>query len=224
MKKMDLNMTIGDSVTLIPALSGTYMKFGIDFCCGGDRSIEEALRDSKTEREIIIQAIKDKLASLEQTGETTVKLQELSNEEFVENIINTHHAFLRKILPELGISLFKLIEVHGQNHPELFEVHHLVGLLRTDLEEHLIKEEKELFPRMVANKTQEAKEWIDLLEKEHDVAGDVLKRLTVITDHFKLPEDACNTYRVTYQKLQQLQEDMYQHVHKENNILFKRFE
>jgi len=224
MNKIDLNMKIGDSVTIFPALSGIYMNYGVDFCCGGDRSIEEALKDSNIDRDIIISAIDKKLASLEEAGETTIKLNEQTNEQLIENIIHTHHAYLRRILPELGINLFKLIEVHGHNHPELFDVHHLVGLLRIDLEEHLIKEEKQLFPKIRINDVDEVRSLIRKLEDEHDSAGDVLKRLTVVTDHFKLPEDACTTYAITYKQLQQLQEDMYQHVHKENNVLFERFE
>lgn len=98
-----------------------------------------------------------------------------------------------------------------------------MGTLRTELEEHLVKEERQLFPLIHEGRYKEAVLLIETLEKEHDVAGDILKQLTSVTDHFKLPEDACNTYKLTYKLLQQLQLDMYQHVHKENSVLFKRF-
>lgn len=223
MNKIDLRMSIGDSVTRYPNLSGIYMSYGVDFCCGGHRSIGQALNDSKVDANTIIQAIEDKLDELEKSGETTTKLNELSNEALIDNIVNKHHSYLREVLPGLGASLFKLMEVHGHNHPELFEIHHLVGMLRVDLEAHLIKEEKQLFPLIAEGNSEAISDLIEKLEGEHDGAGDILKQLTEITDHFKLPEDACTTYILTYRQLQELQEDMYQHVHKENNVLFKRF-
>lgn len=224
MDRIDLKMTIGDSVIQYPALSGIYMNYGVDYCCGGDRSIEEAISDSKAKREEVVGALEAKLTSIVETGESTIKLNELNNNQLVDNIINKHHAYLRKILPELGINLFKLIEVHGGNHPELFEIHHLVGLLRVELEQHLVKEEKQLFPLIRVNSVERVRELIYELENEHDAAGDILKKLTVVTDHFSLPEDACTTYAITYKMLQELQTDMYEHVHKENSVLFKRFE
>ncbi len=224
MDRIDLKMTIGDSVIQYPALSGVYMNYGVDYCCGGDRSIEVAISDSKAKREDIVGALEAKLASIVETGESTVKLNELNNNQLIDNIINKHHAYLRKNLPELGINLFKLIEVHGGNHTELFEIHHLVGLLRIELEQHLVKEEKQLFPLIRVNSVERVRELINELENEHDAAGDILKKLTVVTDHFSLPEDACTTYAITYKMLQELQTDMYEHVHKENSVLFKRFE
>lgn len=223
MKTIDMNMAIGDSVTECPGLTGVYMAYGVDFCCGGDRSIEEALKDSDTGSEIIMEALNNRLAKLESEGESTQKLSGLSNTQLVDNIIDTHHRYLRQVLPDLGMKLFKLIEVHGDNHPELFDIHQMVGHLRIELEAHLVKEEKQLFPLIVKGEAAGVVKLIKELEEEHDAAGDILKKLTVVTDHFKLPQDACRTYQVTFNQLQQLQEDMYQHVHKENNVLFKRF-
>lgn len=221
--KLDLNMTIGESVTKYPSLAGVYMTYGVDYCCGGDRTVEEAIKDSKTDSQRIIKALDEKLKTLENQGESTIQLSELASAQLIDNIVNKHHTFLRQVLPELSHYLFKLIEVHGQNHPELFEVHHLVGVLRLDLEAHLVKEEKQLFPAIIRNDRKAVAQLIDMLEKEHEVAGDVLKQLTVVTNHFDLPQDACKTYQVTYKLLQQLQVDMYEHVHKENSVLFKRF-
>lgn len=223
MKNFDINMSIGDSVTLYPILSGVYMDYGIDFCCGGERTVATALGDAKEKQEVVLKTIEETLIALEASGESTRKLSEMTNQELIDNIIHNHHGYLRRILPELGINLFKLIEAHGQKHPELFEVHHLVGLLRIDLEAHLVKEEQELFPLILDGEIDKVEALIRELEDEHDGAGDVLKRLTVITDHFSVPEDGCTTYALTYQALQTLQADMYQHVHKENNVLFQRF-
>lgn len=221
---IDLKMSIGDSVTKHPALAGIYMTYGIDYCCGGDRTIDEAIADSDSDRDEIVNSLNDKLLSISENGESFIQLSELNNSQLIDNIIEQHHVFLRETLPVLGSYLFKLIEVHGQSHPELFDIHRLVGALRIDLEEHLIKEEKQLFPLILEEKDEEASSLIASLESEHDAAGDILKKLTEVTDHFKLPKDACNTYKVTYKLLQDLQVDMYQHVHKENSILFKRFE
>lgn len=221
--KLNLSMSIGDSVTNYPALAGVYMEYGIDYCCGGDREISEAIKDSVASSEEVINSLNDKLIVIEKSGESELQLSELTNSQLIDNIVEKHHAYLREVLPELSIYLFKLIEVHGQSHSELFKVHNLMGTLRTELEEHLVKEERQLFPLIHEGRYKEAVLLIETLEKEHDVAGDILKQLTSVTDHFKLPEDACNTYKLTYKLLQQLQLDMYQHVHKENSVLFKRF-
>lgn len=215
--------TIGQVVTEHPELVKIFMQYEVDFCCGGDRTLEDAIRRDTDQIEALKDLITVSLASAFQSplNGRIIKLSNFSDAELVERIITTHHAYLREALPEISTLLFKLLSVHGVNHTELFEVHRIFGALKTELESHLIKEEKILFPALL-NKQDNLLELITTLEAEHESAGDALHKLTEITDHFKMPKDGCKTYAITYEKLKELVTDMYMHVHTENNILFKR--
>lgn len=215
--------SIGQVVTEHPELVKVFMEYEIDFCCGGDRSLEEAVRRDTDEIDALKEAVTVALAHAFQVpmNGRNIKLSSLSDAELIDKIINTHHAYLRGVLPEVSTLLFKLLNVHGTAHPELFEVHHIFGGLKTELESHMIKEEKQLFPALL-NKQDGLADLIGVLEAEHDGAGDALHKLTEITDHFKVPKDGCKTYELAYAKLKELVADMYMHVHTENNILFKR--
>ena len=218
------NKSIGEVVTHHPELVKVFMDYGVDFCCGGDRLVMEAVeRDTDDVEGLIVSADKAiesaKAFAIEGSKKT---LAEFTTEQLIDLILQTHHKYLRETLPKLSDLLFKLLEVHGENHPELFEIHQVFGGLKTELESHLIKEEKQLFPELIKGGAN-CKALIETLEAEHDVAGDALHTLTDLTDHFSLPEDACTTYGITYRMLKELVADMYMHVHTENNVLFKRF-
>lgn len=218
------NKSIGEVVTNHPELVKVFMDYGVDFCCGGDRLVMEAVeRDTDDIEGLIASADKAiesaKAFAIEGSKKT---LAEFTTEQLIELILQTHHKYLRETLPKLSDLLFKLLEVHGENHPELFEIHQVFGGLKTELESHLIKEEKQLFPELIKGGAN-CRALIETLEAEHDVAGDALHSLTDLTGHFSLPSDACTTYGITYRMLKELVADMYMHVHTENNVLFKRF-
>ncbi|MDF1618401.1 iron-sulfur cluster repair di-iron protein, partial [Petrocella sp. FN5] len=223
-QKLNIEQTIGESVTLHPELVKVYMDHGVDFCCGGDRTVKEAIeRDAPDMDALILDAEKAIEVASNFTVDTShMKLSDFSTRQLIDRIIQEHHTYLKAELPIISDLMFKILMVHGERHPELFEIHKLFGGLKTELEGHLVKEEVQLFPRLIANDPN-CKELIEELEAEHDVAGDALHELTDLTKHFKLPEDACTTYHMVYEKLKALVADMYMHVHTENNVLFKRF-
>lgn len=224
MIKLDLSQTIGESVTINPELVRVYMDYGVDFCCGGDRTVKEAIeRDTDEVEKLIAEAEKAmEQASQFSVGSSSMKLSDFSTDQLIDRIVSQHHSYLKKELPDISELMFTILMVHGDNHPELFKIHKVFGGLKTELEGHLVKEERMLFPKLRANDA-DCKALIEELEAEHDGAGDALHQLTDLTDHFKLPEDACTTYQVVYEKLKVLVADMYMHVHTENNVLFKRF-
>jgi len=224
MKKFNINQTIGESVTVHPELVKIYMDYGVDFCCGGDRTVKEAVeKDTDKVEELILDAEKAlEEASMVSVDSQNLKLSDLSSEQLVNRILSKHHSYLKKELPVISNLMSKVLMVHGENHEELFEIHKLFGQLKTDLESHLVKEEVMLFPKLKENDSS-SKSLIIELEDEHDVAGDALHILTELTDHFTLPEDACSSYEMLYEKFKAFVSDMYMHVHTENNILFKRF-
>ncbi|MBN2853844.1 MAG: DUF542 domain-containing protein [Clostridia bacterium] len=224
MKYLDLNQTIGDSVARYPELARVYMKYGVDFCCGGDRSVGQAINNDTDEGISLIDEAEKAIEFSDShlIGETRSKISDLSSALLIEHIKRVHHAYLKEELPLLSSLLFKILNVHGINHPELFDIHRLFSRLKADLESHLVKEEVLLFPALIED-NHDICHLIDELEKEHDAAGEALHQLTALTDHFRLPADACKTYQLTYDKLELLVSDMYLHVHAENSILFKRF-
>ncbi|VDN48237.1 Iron-sulfur cluster repair di-iron protein [Petrocella atlantisensis] len=224
MQKLNIEQTIGESVTLHPELVKVYMDYGVDFCCGGDRTVKEAIERDTHDMETLLleadEAIEN--ASKFTVDASSMKLTDFSTRQLIDRIIKEHHTYLKAELPIISELMFKILMVHGERHPELFEIHKLFGGLKTELEGHLVKEEVQLFPRLISNDPN-CKALIEELEAEHDVAGDALHELTDLTNHFKLPEDACTTYHMVYEKLKALVADMYMHVHTENNVLFKRF-
>ena len=136
---------------------------------------------------------------------------------------------MNRVLPKLSGYVTKVFRVHSQNHPELADVHQLFNTLKTELEQHTIQEETSIFPKIKEyenNPSQdqltEIQNEIKALEREHDQSGSILKQLRMVTNDYTLPPDACTTYRLTYQKLQELESDLFQHIHLENNILFRR--
>jgi regulator of cell morphogenesis and NO signaling len=224
MQRLNIEQTIGDSVTLHPELVKVYMDYGVDFCCGGDRTVKEAIeKDAHDMEALILEADKAiENATAFAIDASHKKLSDFSTSQLIDRIIKEHHTYLKAELPIISELMFKILMVHGDRHPELFEIHKLFGGLKTELEGHLVKEEVQLFPKLITNDPN-CKELIEELEAEHDVAGDALHELTDLTNHFKLPEDACTTYHMVYEKLKALVADMYMHVHTENNVLFKRF-
>ncbi len=224
MNKLNLELTIGESVTLNPELVKVYMDYGVDFCCGGDRTVREAVeRDTDDLENLIADAEKAmEAASQFSVDSKQMKLSDFTTDQLIDRIVREHHAYLKKELPVISELMFKILMVHGESHPELYDIHKIFGGLKTELEGHLVKEEVLLFPKLIEG-GKECKALIEELEDEHDGAGDALHELTDLTNHFKVPEDGCTTYQLVFDKLKVLVADMYMHVHTENNVLFKRF-
>jgi hemerythrin-like domain-containing protein len=147
----------------------------------------------------------------------------------IDHIVNTHHDYLYKELPVLSAFITKVLHRHGMAHPELANLHQLFHDLKNELEQHLTKEEQEIFPlikeyektgsREVLEKAVQA---IEQLEEKHNNTGNLLKQMRQVTNHYELPEGACQTYTLSYIKLEQLESDLFQHIHLENNVMFPR--
>ena len=215
MKNINENIAIGKIVSEVPSTTNYFIKNDIDFCCGGHRPLKEAIKDSS----ISLKKVLEDLNKINKKNTKKIKKwKEAKPQELIDYIIDTHHSFLRENLPLIDKLLFKVLFVHGKKHKELFKVHELFSNLKGELERHLIKEEKLLFPAIKENN----KKLIDLLMDEHDAAGDLIKEIKELTNHYKLPKDACESYMALYNKLEKLELDIYHHVHLENNILFKK--
>lgn len=227
---VNFNVTdrIGDIVVEFPGASSVLKQYRIDFCCGGDRPLETAIKEGNLDENKILNELNAKYKEFEKRNEEYTDWAKERPGKLMEYIIGKHHKYLKQELPELSELLFKILRVHGIRHEELFHIHKLFNNLRTELEEHLVKEEEYLFPLIqnyeaLKNDSNREKvlKLVEELEKEHTGAGDIIKELREAADHYSIPEDACKTFEVTYIKLGELESDLFEHIHLENNILFK---
>jgi regulator of cell morphogenesis and NO signaling len=212
--------TLGDLVTANPSRARILERHGLDYCCGGRRTLKEACAAAGLDE----QAVQADLGASEVDPADWV---ELDPSALAQHIVDTHHRYLHEELPLLDALAEKVLTAHERRHPELADVRKLVAAIRTEVEPHLMKEERVLFPAIdalargqrdfgfgsVANP-------IHMMGIEHDRAGQLLGELRAVTYGYEIPADACASYRSLYERLAQLEADMHEHIHKENNVLF----
>lgn len=212
--------------------ASVFKKYKIDFCCNGNRSIADASRKKQMDEDTLINELKEATGEKNQ-GEIDFKSFPLDL--LVDYIEKTHHRYIDSKIPEIIPYLDKIVSVHGDNHPELYEVERLFKESAGDLTAHLRKEELMLFPyirqlvkeqisgeKKPVTKIGDAAEYIALMEDEHETEGERFRNISELTDDYTPPSDACNTYRVTLSLLQEFEEDLHRHIHLENNILFPK--
>lgn len=228
--KFKLQDAIGQIVAAFPGASEIFYKYNVDFCCGGDRPLSEAISTQNLDGSKIIEELNSKYQGFEKSNEEFTDWAKESPSKLVNYVVNTHHGYLNTQMPKLSELVLKILRVHGTNHEELFRVHKLFNNLRTELEGHLIKEENILFPLIIKyeegkdeNVRSSALKLIDEIEEEHTGAGDIIKELREITNHYNMPIDGCATFELVYKKLRELEIDLFEHIHLENNILFNNF-
>lgn len=228
---MELNRKtrVGDVVKDNFRAAQIFDKNKIDFCCGGGISIEEACEKF----EVNLNELLNDLELVIHTNDPDSKyINSLELNELCDYIEKRHHAYVVENIPFLQQKLEKLCNVHGSNHPELFEVKELFDGASHNLTNHLYKEEQILFPyiRQLASAKKEqaldisglgkAKAIIAEMDEEHQTEGNRFAQIASLTSNYACPPDGCNTYRVTYQTLKDFEQDLHRHIHIENNILF----
>lgn len=224
MSTLDTESTLAELVTAHPELARRFDDLGLDYCCGGQRRLAEAIEAAGLNAGVV-------LASLAAGGTDRIPADwaAMAPEQLVDHLELTHHAYLKDALPRLGALADKVLSVHGEHHPELVDVRATFAALRDDLEPHLMKEERILFPmiRQLATATSAPTfhcgtlaNPIRVMESEHDLAGELLARLRSLTGGYSVPGDGCASYRALYAGLAEVEADTHLHVHKENNLLF----
>lgn len=218
--------TVGEMVAARPGLARVFERFGIDYCCGGRRTLADATARAGADHLAVLAAVE---AADPPAGEFDPAA--LSLAELCEHIVETHHAHLRRELPRIDRLLDKVAAAHGERHPEVYKVRRVFGAFAADLAQHMAKEELVLFPaivRLERDRRYPAGPFgglripIGAMEAEHDEAGDALGAMRAATDDFTPPTDACPTFRALLAALAELEVDMFRHVHTENNVLFPR--
>jgi len=225
--------TVRDYASETPQTIPVFEKFGIDYCCGGNRPLDEACAAVNANPEQVLKSLEAAVAQPVPPNERELRSGSLA--ELISHIVKTHHVFVRTQVPQIGALLEKVYTKHGQNHAELAKIRTVFQGLGEELMTHLMKEENILFPyveRMeesvigrepilpppfgsVANPVR-------MMEHEHDNAGIALKILREASQNFTPPADACTSFRALYTVLASFEKDLHQHIHLENNVLFPR--
>lgn len=225
------DQTVAQCVTDNYQTAIIFKKYKIDFCCGGKVSIQEAGRKNNINEEMLLQELNEAMKQKPQKdAEETYKLDILA-----KHIVKKHHIYVRQRIPEIEPFLDKVVRVHGQKHPELKKIQENFQAVKEELLSHMQKEENVLFPyigEMVEagkNNTQLAppffgtiKNPINMMEMEHESAGNGFKEIREITNDLTPPDGACNTYCVTFSLLDEFENDLHRHIHLENNVLFPK--
>jgi regulator of cell morphogenesis and NO signaling len=232
-KKNDLanGDTVGEIAAKDIRKAEVFRKYGIDFCCGGKKSLKQACE----EKGLDPQVVEAELEAPAQQVSTFNNYNGWEPDFLADYIYNQHHLYYYNELPVLKGLITKVTQHHGDNHPELKDLYNLFGQLVHELDEHFMREEKVVFPFIKAlvfakstgkyeelNGQPSLTEPVRLMEVDHEAAGDILAQMQRLTNNYSTPPDACNSYEFLYKKLKDLDEDLHQHIHLENNLLFPK--
>jgi regulator of cell morphogenesis and NO signaling len=217
-----------------PAATRVFEKLGIDYCCGGNKSLEEACRAAN----LPMSGVLDSLEIAEHSALAVTNNRNWPTEplaDLVAHINNTHHKYTREELARLAPLFDKVCSVHGRNHPELLQVRTSFQGLSQELTMHMMKEEMVLFPYIVRMEESvlqhepvlpppfgSVQNPVSMMQHEHDSAGNALRAMREASCGYTLPGDACVSYQTLYHALSEFEADLHQHIHLENNILFPR--
>ena len=208
-----------------------FKKYGIDFCCGGNIGVKEVCEKKKVDYATIYEELQH-VGDLKDFGQD---YNRWGLDFLIDYIVNNHHSYVNNALPIMQQYASKVAKVHGEHAPEVIEINKLVNEVVVDLTNHMLKEETVLFPMVkeLVETMKHTKELISfhcgslnnpihVMEIEHEGAGDIFKRIAQLSNNYKAPEWACNTYRALYALLEEFEQDLHQHIHLENNILFPK--
>jgi len=218
--------TVAEIVSADFCTAAVFERFGIDFCCNGPTLFADACRAAGADATAVVHAL-DALPS-ESTSDDVARR---SIPELVDHIVTTHHAYVRSSMPTIAHHLATLVEVHGSRHPELLRVSACFQQVSDELTQHLVKEERVLFPYVCELAAAgDRPVWrspfgtvenpIRMMEREHTEVGAELHLMRELTHGYATPADGCTTYALTMTELQAFERDLHRHIHLENNVLF----
>ena len=229
--EINTNTSVGEIVKANFKTAQIFDKNKIDFCCAGGISLAEACNKSNVDIKLLVPEL-EALVALNDPDSKYIDGLELN--ELCDYIEKRHHTYVSETIPFLQVKLQKLCDVHGENHPELFEIKELFGGAAENLSAHMKKEELILFPyirKMVNYKKEghnskskfgEVKNTIDIMHEEHTTEGERFVKISKLSSSYTCPPDGCATFQITYHTLKEFENDLHRHIHLENNILFKK--
>lgn len=222
--------SIKDIVTQNFHTAVVFERYSLDFCCRGGKTVHEACREKNIDSAMVIEELSVLQNESDHSG---MRFSEWEPDFLINYIIQNHHAFVTKMIPILYSHTQKIAAVHGPHHPELLQIAKHFETVAVEMQHHMNKEEHILFPFI--NTLYKAKKMnnspvvphfgsvqnpIRMMETEHQHAGDEMFEIRTLSNNYTFPDDACTTYRITFQELQDFEHDLHRHVHLENNILF----
>ena len=226
---VDLQTKVGELVKTWPAAMRYFEGVGIDYCCGGHRSLAEACSAAGVAPEAVLQVLGG-LQAPEAGGPSAGDWEKASLTDLTEHLKASHHAYLRSELPRLDKLVTKVLEVHGEKHAEVEKIYAVFQALQADLMPHLMKEEQILFPFIQGMEQGQAggacfgtvQSPIRVMEAEHEAVGAMLADLRALTNGYQAPADGCATFQALYLGLAELEADTHLHIYLENQILHPR--
>lgn len=228
----DKESTIGELVTKDYRRAEVFKKYGLDFCCGGKKTLLQVC----TAKRLDIVQIEKELSELDHVS--VLPSEDYGNWDIsflADYILNTHHKYVKHAIPVIYEYTQKVAKVHGEEHPETIAIAEKYLMIVDELNRHMCKEEDVLFPYIkhlsVANNNRMKVEPspfgtvenpINMMEHEHDIVGNMIGQIRELSNNYTPPADACTTYKLCYSKLREFEEDLHKHIHLENNILFPK--
>jgi regulator of cell morphogenesis and NO signaling len=228
--------TLDSSVSEIVAddfrAAAVFERFGIDFCCGGRRTLREACRDRKLDP---LDVLVEVGVACERRDPSTPRFADWPADALITYIVDHHHNYVRRVLPAIVAHTRKVASSHGAARPELQEIAEIFAEVAEEMNAHMAKEERVLFPHI--NKLAAARRLgapvpagpfgsienpIAAMEHEHDDAGQAMARIRELSRNYMLPDGACTTYATCLLELEEFERDLHLHVHLENNVLFPK--
>jgi regulator of cell morphogenesis and NO signaling len=234
---VDARQTVRELALNIPSAPRVFEQLGIDYCCGGNRSLENACGEARIPLPRVIDALEAAAVSANRRQNTPREngWSEAPLGDLIAQITNTHHKYTREEIARLGPLFEKVTSAHGASHPELLKIHQDFGALAQELTMHMRKEEQVLFPFI--ERMEEAviagqpvlpapfgtvNNPVAMMIHEHDIAGNLLRSMRTLSNNYEAPDGACVSYRALYSALAEFERDLHLHIHLENNILFPR--
>ncbi|WP_435255008.1 iron-sulfur cluster repair di-iron protein [Tenacibaculum sp. A30] len=222
------NKTVADYVTENIKTAHIFKKHGIDFCCGGGITIEKACTKNNVDQV----TLEKELAEVDVVKDLIEDYDKWELNFLMIYIENVHHTYIRESLPIISQYANKVAKVHGHHYVEVVEINQLFHKAANELLSHMQKEEQVLFPfiKQLVKAEKQGKENTTLsfgtvinpilmMEHEHESAGNIFKEITRLSNNYTPPKEACNTFKALYAKLEEFEQDLYKHIHLENNIL-----
>ncbi|MDP1747544.1 MAG: iron-sulfur cluster repair di-iron protein [Bacteroidota bacterium] len=232
LKEGEKEATIGELVTKDFRRAEVFKKFGLDFCCGGKKTLTKACK----EKGLDVVQIEKELKAIEEIPSAPSQDYNTWDLDFLADyILNTHHKYVTQAIPVILEYTQKVAKVHGERHPEAIEIANNFVKVADELMRHMVKEENVLFPYIkklaAAQKSGTMVEPphfgsianpVNMMEAEHEEVGNVMEKINTLSYGYTPPADACTTFRLSYAKLKEFEDDLHQHIHLENNILFPK--
>lgn len=226
------DLIIGQIVAEDYRTATIFDKAGIDFCCNGNRSIEDACATQSIDADKLVSKLQETIRSGDADATNSIDYKSWPADLLADYIEKKHHRYVRNQIPELKALLEKITRVHGGRHPELAEIEAHFSACATELTNHMKKEETILFPyiRESVRAKEEGTELnapfgtvenpIRMMMHEHDAEGERFRKIKALSNDYTPPADGCNTYKVAFATLEAFEKDLHLHIHLENNILF----